>query len=284
MYRHFTDQAEIDAQYNAGASVRDYEDFLKRWEMSSQAAREELPCHLNVAYGQTRAETLDIFPAEVSSAPVHVFFHGGYWRSLSKSEFSFVARGPRRAGFTTVVVDYALCPWVSIDEIVRQARSAVAWVYRNIERYGGDPSRITLSGHSAGGHLTAMSLLTPWVETYDLPEDVVRAALCISGLHDLAPLRYSYLQPALQIDEGVIARNSPVRLVKRVAAPVLLAWGEQESAEFARQSLDLATALAGTGTRAQTCTLHGAHHFSVLDGFLDPQSRLCRALHGAIDA
>ena len=82
MYRHFTDQAEIDAQYNAGASVRDYEDFLKRWEMSSQAAREELPCHLNVAYGQTRAETLDIFPAEVSSAPVQVFFHGGYWRSL----------------------------------------------------------------------------------------------------------------------------------------------------------------------------------------------------------
>ena len=282
LYREFSTQAELDAQYNAGASVDDYPGYMARWASDSAATRAALPCTLNIPYGATKAETLDIFPAEQPNAPVLVFVHGGYWRFLAASDFSFVAEGPRQHGFTTVVVNYDLCPWVSIDEIVRQTRASLAWVYRHIAAYGGDPERIAVSGHSAGGQLTGMSMFTPWSERYGLPDNLVKAAVPISGLFDLRPLRYTYLQPALQLDSGVIERNSPHFLVRRIAAPTLVAWGDQESSEFARQSRDFAQALSGTGASVDLHASAGKHHFSVLDEFKEPASPICLWLKQAI--
>ena len=278
LYRQFTSQSEIDAQYNAGASVPDYAAYLAGYQSSSAATRESIPCALNLPYGPTRAETLDIFPAERPGAPVLVFLHGGYWRALSAGDFSFVAQGPHQHGFTTVVVNYDLCPWVTIDEIVRQIRASLAWVYRHIGDHGGDPQRIVVSGHSAGGQLTAMSLLTPWADRYGLPDDLVKAAIPISGLYDLRPLRYSYLQPALQLDDGLIARNSPLLLPPPRPLPVLVTWGDQESAEFARQSHAYAQALSDAGCQAALHASAGAHHFSVLDEFRQPASAICHWL------
>ncbi len=275
LYRQFTTQAQIDAQYNAGAAVPDYAAYLARYQSSSAATREAIPCILNVPYGPTRAETLDIFPAENPGAPVLVFLHGGYWRALSASDFSFVARGPRQHGLTTVVVNYDLCPWVTIDEVVRQIRAGLAWVYRHIGEHGADPQRIIVSGHSAGGQLTAMSLLTPWADRYGLPDDLVKVALPISGLYDLAPLRYSYLQPALQLDEGLVARNSALLQPQVRRLPVMVAWGEQESDEFVRQSHAYAQCLADAGCQVERHASAGAHHFSVLDEFEEPGSRMC---------
>jgi arylformamidase len=282
LYRHFRTQAEIDAQYNAGASVPDYAAFLGQYADRSAEERSGNACHLHIAYGPTLAETLDIFPASQPGAPVLVFLHGGYWRSLAASDFSFVARGPRAQGFTTVVVDYALCPWVPIEEIVRQVRASVAWVYRHIHLYGGDPARIGIAGHSAGGHLAMMALLSEWKECYGLPADLLRAAISISGLHELEPLRHSYLQPVLQLDHRTVARNSPTRLAAHVNAPVLLAWGQQESEEFASQARDFAAAMVRAESDVTTFVVPGAHHFSVLDGFLDPGSRFCTWLAAAL--
>lgn len=279
LYRDFTQQAQIDAEYDAGASVPDYHRYLTEWEAASQAARAGLPCELGVPYGPTLAETLDWFPAAAAGAPVLVFLHGGYWRSLAARDFSFVAPAARQRGFATALVDYALCPWVTIDEIVRQTRAAIAWIAHNAQRLGVDPARIVVAGHSAGGHLAAASLLTPWARDYGLPQAVVRAAVPVSGLFDLRPLRYSYLQPMLQLDDGTIARNSPLLQLespppgKPVTTPVLVTWGADESSEFTRQSTTFAAALAATGTPVETLAAAGKNHFSIFDEWTDAGSR-----------
>lgn len=282
LYRQFTQQAEIDAQYNAAAAIPDFAERTAATVAASARTRERLGGHLRVPYGPTLAETLDIFPAAQPNAPVLVFLHGGYWRRGAAADYSCVADGPHSLGYTTVVVDYALCPTVSLDEIVRQARASVAWVYRNIAGYGGDPSRLVVAGHSAGGQLTAMALLTPWMANYGLPDDLVKAALPISGVFDLAPLRWSYLQPVLQLDEGTVKRNSPLFLGRPLNAQVLVAWGGDESDEFARQSHALADMAQAEGAQVERLALPGAHHLSVLDGFGDVDSALCRWLARAV--
>ena len=276
LYRDFTDPAQIDAQYNASLRVADPAAELAHYRARAAEARAAWPAALGVPYGPTRAETLDIFPAAQPGAPVFVFLHGGYWRALSSRDFSGVALGLRPRGITTVVVDYALCPRVTIDEIVRQCRAALAWVLRHIGEHGGDPSRVAVGGHSAGGHLTAMSLLARWADDYDLPQDPFRGALMVSGLFDLAPLRWSYLQPMIQLDEGTIRRNSPAFLVRRCATPVRVAWGGAETPEFARQSRVFHDAWQAAGNDSVLAPVPDAHHFSAIHGFETPEGDLAR--------
>lgn len=271
LYRDFTTPAQIDAQYNAGAAVPDAGDYLKRWAADSMAVRARLPCELDVPYGPTLDETLDVFPAARADAPVFVFLHGGYWRALSSKDFSCVAVGLHALGITTVVVNYALAPKVTIDEIARQCRAAVAWTLR---RHGG--SGVVVGGHSAGGHLSAMCALTRWAEDYGLAEDPLAGAVLVSGIYDLAPLRHSYLQPQIRLDDGVIARSSPLLAVRPCATPLLVTWGGDESAEFARQSTAFHEAWRAAGNRSELLPAAGAHHFSVLDGFADRSGVLCR--------
>lgn len=274
LYRDFTTPAQIDAQYNAGAAVADAGDYLKRWAADSAAVRMRLPCELDVRYGATLDETLDVFPAARADAPVFVFLHGGYWRALSSKDFSNVAVGLHALGITTVIVNYALAPKVTIDEIARQCRAAVAWTLR---RYGGNGvARVVIGGHSAGGHLSAMCTLTRWADDYGLAADPLAGAVLVSGIYDLAPLRYSYLQPQIRLDDGIIARSSPQFAVRPSTTPLLVTWGGDESAEFARQSTAFHEAWRTAGNPSELMPLAGAHHFSVLDGFADRRSVLCR--------
>jgi arylformamidase len=276
LYRNFTTQAQIDAQYDVEQSVPDFMVYARHYTDESRLARHRLRCELDVPYGPTRDETLDIFPAAQAGAPVFVFIHGGYWRMLSSKEFSCVALGLNALGITTVVVNYALTPKVSIDEITRQARAAVAWVLRRIERHGGDPSRVIVGGHSAGGHLTAMCLQTAWAEDYGLPQDPLVGAVLVSGLYDLQPLRYSLMQPQIQLDDGVIRRNSPMFSVRACPTPALIAWGSAEPDEFRRQSDDFREAWAAAGNRSKRLPLPEANHFDAIYGFEDPKSLLCQ--------
>ena len=225
-------------------------------------------------YGPTRAERVDIFPAG-EGAPVHIFIHGGYWRRFAAADFSFVAEALVAAGTTAVIVDYALCPGVSIDEIVRQVRAAIAWTWTNASTFGGARDRITLSGHSAGGHLTAMALATDWPGQYDLPSDVIKAGLAISGLFDLAPFPYSWLQPSLQLTWEQVLRQSPIapcsgtspaahrgrrwRGVGRVPPPV------------AASSTGLRTERGLPGRHVE---VPGCNHFTVLTALADRQGGL----------
>ncbi|WP_295856016.1 alpha/beta hydrolase [uncultured Xylophilus sp.] len=275
LYRDFTTQEQIDAQYDTAIPVADRAAELRHYAERSAHARATLRCILDVPYGPTRAESLDIFPADRPGAPVFVFIHGGYWRALSSKEFSCVALGLQRRGITVVVPDYALCPAVTVGEIVRQMRAACAWVLRQIENHGGDPRRVAVGGSSAGAHLAAMCLQTEWDADYGLPQDPFAAAVLASGLYDLAPLRWSWLQPKIQLTEGDVRRLSPIHGVRSCATPVMLTWGGREQAEFARQSLAWRDAWTAAGNASSLLDQPDAHHFSAIHGFEAPDSPLC---------
>lgn len=278
LYREFDTQAQIDAQYNPAIKLADPSAPGKHYAAQSAQARMQLRCLLDVPYGPTRTETLDIFPADTPNAPVFVYLHGGYWRALSSKDFSCIALGLQPLGITTVVVNYALCPRVTLDEITRQVRAAVAWTLRNIAKHGGDPARVALGGHSAGAHLTAMCLQTPWEEDYGLPQDPLAAAVLVSGIYDIAPLRYSYLQPMIQLDDGVIRRNSPLFSVRACRTPVWVNWGDVETPEFARQASSFHAAWQKAGNQGDLSALPDADHYRGIHGFENSQSSLCQWL------
>lgn len=285
LYRDFSNQAQIDAAYNPSlpsAGVADAAAEMAHYQAQAARARGTLPHRLGLRYGPTRAETLDIFPAAgpvpSPGAPVFVFFHGGYWRALSSADFHGVALGLQPLGITTVLVNYALCPQVGIDEITRQCRAALAWVLGHIGAQGGDARRVAIGGHSAGAHLAAMCLQTDWGADYGLPDDPFAAGLLVSGIYDLAPLRYSYLQPAIQLDDGVIRRQSPLFAVRRCATPLWITWGEAETSEFARQSQAFGAAWAAQGNAARLSAQPGAHHFSAIHGFEAAQDPIAQWL------
>jgi arylformamidase len=272
LYRDFATQEEIDREYNPSAAAPESAAAVTAaWTTRSAATRGRPGARLGVAYGPTCAEHLDVFPAAAGQggAPVHVFVHGGYWRRFAAADFSFVADRLAAAGAASVVVNYALCPAVTLGEIVRQVRAALAWTWANAASFGGDRDRITLSGHSAGGHLVAMALATDWEGGYDLPPDLVKGALAISGLFDLAPFPYSYLQPALQLTWDDVRRLSPVNVVPALAPPLTVAVGGLESAEFRRQSRDFHDLWRSRGLPGSFVELEGRDHFTVLDALAD---------------
>ncbi|WP_431861926.1 alpha/beta hydrolase [Azospirillum sp.] len=273
MYRHLTTQDEIDRAYNPRLGVPDVDGWFAGWARRSEEARRKLGGRLGLPYGPTLAEYVDVFPTTRPNAPVHVFLHGGYWRSFSARDFSFIAEGPVARGVCTVVVNYALCPAVPIGEIVRQCRAALAWTWANIAEFGGDRDRIGVSGHSAGGHLTARMLSTAWQRDYGIPDTLIKAALPISGLFDLEPLRWSWLQPALQLSGDEILAQSPMRHLHSVPVPLAVAVGGAESDEFRRQSAEYAAA-----TGAKLMEIEGRHHFDVLDDLASPYGKLWRTV------
>jgi arylformamidase len=282
LYREFETQAQIDAQYNPSLSLAADDNPMLHYARTAERARAQLHGVLDIHFGPTLAETLDIFPASQPNAPAFIFLHGGYWRALSSTDFSGIALGLHAQGITTVVINYALCPVVTIDEIVRQCRAACAWVFRHIAEHGGNPLRVAIGGHSAGGHLTAMCLQTPWERDYGLPQDPFAAAVLVSGLYDLAPLRYSYLQPMIQLDEGTIARNSPVLGARPCTTPVWITWGGAETSEFARQSQVFHNTWLAQGNRALLEAQPGANHFTAIHGFEEAGSPLCSWLQNSL--
>ncbi|MGH3147889.1 MAG: alpha/beta hydrolase, partial [Rubrobacter sp.] len=219
LFRDFATQEELDAQYNLSMMFPEaaalYEEFCDR---ESERARSELDHSLDVPFGPTLAEHVDLYPA-VENAPVLIYVHGGFWYLRTSKEFGFVARGPVSGGVATVITNYDLCPRVTVDEIVRQTRAAVAWVYKNAASFDGDPGRIHVAGHSAGGHLVAMLLATDWEGEYGLPADIIKGATAISGLYDLAPFPYTFLQPQLQLGWDQVLRNSPILHLPDAAPP-----------------------------------------------------------------
>ena len=281
LYRNFATQADFDAQYNPSIALPDPTAPGRHFVALATQTRAQLKSYLDVPFGPTLAETVDIFPADTTDAtlaPVFVFIHGGYWRALSSKEFSWIAMALQTMGITTVVTNYALCPHVTIDEITRQTRAALAWTLRNIQNYGGDPARVTIGGHSAGGHLTAMALQTEWAADYGLPQDPFVAALPFSGLFDIEPLRYSYLQPQIQLDDRTIRHNSPAFSVRPCKTPIWITWGGAESTEFARQSQIYHQAWLAAGNTAELHAVPDADHFTVIAGFERADSAVCRWL------
>lgn len=273
LYREFTDQAAIDAEYDPTRLVPEAPALTEGWRARSAEAAKRPGARLGLRYGPTIEEYLDIFPAG-EAAPVHAFIHGGYWRRYTARDFAWVAEPLVARGITAVIVNYALCPSVSVTEITRQIRAAIAWCHRHIAGHGGDPARLTLSGHSAGGHLAAMALATDWQGGYGLPNGLIKGAIPLSGLYDLRPFPYSWLQPALQLTTRETLDLSPIDLAPAVPAPILVAVGGAESAEFRRQSRDFTRSWREKGADCRYLELEGANHFTALDRLFAPEGPL----------
>ena len=274
------DAAWLDRMYNNRARVPDHPAYFARWTQASARVRAAQDCALDVAYGDGPGETLDVFPAASADAPVLVFIHGGYWRALDKSEHSFVAPAFTQAGVCVVVPNYALCPGtptqpVTIPHIALQLVDALAWTARHIAAHGGDPSRITVAGHSAGGHLAAMLLGCDWRKVRgDLPGGLVRNAMSISGLHELEPLRRTpSLQDAIRLTARDARRASPALWPAPPSGTLNCVVGAEESEEYHRQNGLMAKAW-GSATVPVTEAVAGRNHFSVLDDLAEPGSRL----------
>jgi arylformamidase len=270
------DPAWLDAQYNNRARVPDAMAILGRWATASAAAREGSPAkRLDVPYGDGPGETLDIFPAATPGAPVLFFIHGGYWRALDKSDHSFVAPAFVARGATVVVPNYALCPAVTIEDIALQMVRAFAWTWRHIAEFGGDPSRIAVAGHSAGGHLAAMLLSCRWKQVDgDLPLHPLTGALAISGLYDLEPVRLTpFLQADLRITPQQVNRASPAFFPRPKAGKLYAVVGAEESDEFLRHNQLIRDQWGPTAV--PVCeAIPRANHFTVMESLVDPQGRL----------
>lgn len=273
VYRDF-DQAALDAQYDMRRAVPDHQAFFDRYAADSAAVRARLPGRIDARYGDHPLDTMDVFPAAHAHgpAPALVFIHGGYWFAFDKHYFSYPAPAWTERGVAFASINYPLCPHVSMDELVAHVRASIRWLADNAAGFGIDPGRIFVTGHSAGGHLTAMALCDP-----DRPAGVV-GGLSISGLFDLEPIRLSYLNQHLRLDEGQAARNSPLRLLPGAAPEQLFCVGGAETPEFHRQQAEYHAAWTARGLPGGVVEAPGAHHFSVVDGLADPGSAMFRAV------
>lgn len=276
------DQAALDAQFDNRAKVPEFPEYLARFRAESESARSRFAAsaRLDVAVGPSTIERIDIFPAPGKEpAPVMVFIHGGYWLALDKADFSFVAKGFVPHGITTVVINYGLIPAVRMDELVRQCRQAVAWVLANAADFGADPDRVAVSGHSAGGHLTAMAGATDWsgFTAPMVPVPVTArpmAGFAISGLHDLVPISRCYLQQSLGLTDDEVARNSPVRLAGPAEGAWLALVGGKEGPEYHRQSTELASRWTTDNPQVRSRIVAGHDHFSIVMALGDPEDPL----------
>ena len=285
------DTAWLEAQYNNRARVAAASDILAGWARASAQARSSVACLLDVPYGSEPGETLDVFPAPMPArgghgraatpgAPVLVFIHGGWWRSLDKADHSFIAPPFVQAGAVVVLPNYALCPAVSMAQIALQTTRALAWAWRHAAQHGGDPARLFVIGHSAGGHLAAMLLCCDWPTVQpDLPRGLLAGAMSISGVFDLAPLRRTpFLQADLRLTAAAVRRLSPARFCPP-AGPLLALVGADESDEFLRQNR-LIRRRWGARSVPVCQTLSGLNHFTVLHDLVDPAGIAHRhALH-----
>lgn len=279
----FETAEQLEEQYDLLASLpehsdgRDYDSYVVSYNARSEQARRDLDCELGIPYGPSLPETLDVFPGR-PGGPLVIFVHGGSWIELTSTEFSFVASGLVAGGATVVIPTYALCPAVTIDEITRQVRAAVAWAYRHGAEYGADASRIVVVGHSAGGHLVGRLLATDWEGVYGIPATAIRGGCAITGIFDLRPLPFTSDQPFLRLTADQVLRESPILNLPTSAPPLLLTFGSRQPREYRRQSTDFFRAWTDADLSADCWERAGLNHFDELDDLEREDSELVQRI------
>ena len=253
--------------------------MIEEWYAQSEQVRADLTAHLDLRYGDAHRETLDIFPATEATGRWLVFIHGGYWRGVTKESSSFLARPFVEAGYNVALLEYDLCPAVTIGIITEQCRRGLAWIYHHAADFDLTCEAIIVTGHSAGGHLTAMMWATDW-SRYQMPDGLISGGIALSGLFDLDPIRYTNINEQAQLSHADVQALSPARLVPFVAAPLVLAVGERESSEFHRQAQVLAGSPAWQDVIAATEVITGTHHFDILTAFMDLDHPVWAGLRG----
>jgi len=276
------DQAQLDAAYDQAVWAKNRDQVLRRNVLNSDAARARLGPPGRHAYGPTPIEGLDVYRPARRDVPIHVYVHGGQWRQRYAKDYAYLAESFVQAGAMVVVPDFTGVDLVGGDltVVADQVRRAVAWVYRNAARLGGAPDRLYVSGHSSGGHLAGVLLTTDWAQDFALPADLLKGGLCCSGMYDLRAVRLSARGNYVTFTDDSEHSLSAQRHLDRLTAPVIVAWGTEESPEFQRQGRDFADALDAAGKPSERIVAEGYNHFEIIETLANPHGVLGHAMLG----
>ena len=271
---------DLAIQLDVAKTIKDLPAYQQESAEMSHKVVTNLDCFKDVQYGNDEPQKLDIFPAAVDRAPILVDIHGGGWRSGSRNIRSFPASSVTKAGVMWVPIDYGLAPNYSIHQMVDHVRSAIVWLYHNVSKYGGDPSKLYVSGNSAGGHLTGCILMPDWHKNFGVPSDIIKGACAISGVYDLQALvhaEYGY-NDELGMDIETAQNFSPLFNLPTKGCPLIVSYGAREPNEFRRQSRVYYEAWKDGGFPATEIVVNGAHHFAMSRQMSDPNSALFQAV------
>ncbi|HWJ01296.1 MAG TPA: alpha/beta hydrolase [Burkholderiales bacterium] len=273
------DQAELDAAYDQIKYAPNLPQITKRYATNSDAVRARLGAPRRYSYGSSAIEALDVYVTKRANAPINIFIHGGAWRGGLARDSGYAAELFVHAGAHYVVPDFinVLEAGGNLMAMAEQVRRAVAWVYRNAQSFGGDASRIYVSGHSSGAHLAGVVLTTDWRRELGLAADLVKGGLCCSGLFDLKPVRLSFRSSYVKFTDEIEQALSPQRHLDKLNAPLVLAYGTLETPEFQRQSRDFAAAVKDAGKPVELLVGEGYNHFEMPETLANPYGLLGRA-------
>lgn len=286
MYRNF-DLQTLEKEYSPSSCIDDIGIYIEQYITLSAAAKntaiEQKRLVADIQYGSKNDEVLDIFlPFEPtqSKRKLQVYIHGGYWQELSKDESCFAATNFQKSGYHFAVINYSLAPNASLTEIVEQNRQALIFLYRHAQKYGYDKNEIYLSGSSAGGHLAMMMALTDWSKYIDVAQNIVKGICAVSGIYDLTPIAQTYINEPLQLTEKEIVTYSPLLLnVARSnlkTCPIIIAYGDNETNEFKRQSTAMKDYLVGQNIMVTQSEIAQRNHFNVILDLAFEDTWLCQ--------
>ena len=266
------DREALDQAYNNSAAVglAKRDQYVAGWTARGDAVRKARAGRIDLRYGDGPRQRLDVFPCGTAGAPTLAYIHGGYWQMNDKEPYAFFGEALLPAGFNLALIEYTLAPAARLDQIVAEINGAVAWLIDHAAEVGGDPRRVYVAGHSAGGHLTAAAMSNPRVA----------GGIAISGIYDLEPIRLNYLNDKLGLDQAEARRNSPILHLPSQASPLVVSVGLGELPELIRQSEDYWAAWHGKGLPGQYLPLPAHDHFSILEELAAPSGRLLAALKG----
>jgi arylformamidase len=256
-------QQDRDLGLNNGVAVAGSAELVAGWDRRSAEMRAQYSDHLDLSYGPRERNRIDFLKA-ADKGPTLLFIHGGYWQTRAKETFALFAGGPMAHGINVALIGYTLAPDATLDDIVAEIRRGLDFLVAQLPALGGDPDRIVVSGWSAGGHLTSMALSHPQV----------KAGMAISGIYDLEPIRHSYLNVKLGLDEAMSRRNSPMMQPGGTLKPLSLVVGSAELPLLRKQTADFAGHRAKYGLPVTYEEIPGANHFSIMDELMSPTGRI----------
>jgi arylformamidase len=273
------DQKALDDAYDQSVWATNARQLLERYALLSEDVRARIGAPRRFTYGETPIEALDVYATQRANAPIEVFIHGGAWRSGAARDWAFPAEMVTAAGAHYVVPDFVnvVDAGGNLATMAEQVRRAIAWLHRNAPQFGGDPARIHVSGHSSGAHLAGVLATTDW-RSLGLPADVVKGAVCLSGMYDLRPVRLSARSRYVKLTDETEDALSAQRHLDRLACPVVVAYASLDSPEFQRQSRDFAAAVQAAGKPVQLLVARGYNHFEAPELFGNAHSILGRAV------
>jgi arylformamidase len=266
------DQVELDAAYDQSFYSPLASQIIKRYASGSEVARSRVGKPMREAYGPSAAEKLDIFRAKQAKAPIFVFIHGGAWLGGAAENYAFPAEMFVNAGANYVALDFIAIKEANGDlrAMAQQVRSAIAWVYKNAEKFGGDRDRLYIGGHSSGGHLCGVALVTDWQKDFGIPANAVKGGQCMSGMYDMKPVRLSKRSSYVKFTDEMEQAMSSQRQIDMVRAPIVLTYGTNETPEFQRQNRDFAAALKAAGKPVELVEAKDFNHFEMAESLGNP--------------